>query len=376
MTEITKSESPFYPGQPVPIEFFVGRSAQIQRITTRGVRQVSEGKAVALYIQGEYGIGKSSIAGFAQWLAEKEYGLHGVYTPLGGAQNLTDVATAVLEASLRSGAFDPKRSEKIRNWLGKYLGKQELSLFKFGLTLNLEALRQDAPKLSIPFGMLDFLSEAKERLTDTGVRGIFLVLDEINGIATNPQFAHFIKGLVDTNAMSREPLPLLLMLCGVEERRRQMIQNRQPIDRIFDIIEIEPMDKKEMEEFFKKAFDSVQIFVEPKAMETLIRYSAGFPKIMHIVGDTAYWIDRDNIINKNDASQAVELLTFRNPMDMNSPRIPLIFEGKERGGRYPLSPETSVAAEDVGKKYVDQQVYGALRSADYHSITFLEKRRN
>ena len=327
--DMSKGKSPFYPGQPVPVELFVGRAKQIDRIMNRAVAQVSAGKPIAVFVQGEYGIGKSSIAGFVQWLAEKHEALHGIYAPLGGARELSDVAVTVLEATLRSGAFDPKRSEKVRNWLAKYIGRQEL----FGFTLNAEALRKDAPSLATPFGMLGFLTETVERLKDDGIKGIFLVLDEINGITENPQFANFIKGLVDTNAMSSKPLPLLLMLCGVEERRRQMIQKHQPVDRIFDVIEIESMDVKEMEAFFQRAFDSVSMPVEPSAMSILTQYSAGFPKIMHLVGDAAFWIDRDGIIKQADALTAVFL-----------------------------------AAEEVGKKYVDQQVYRALRSPDYKSI--------
>ena len=325
--EISKGKSPFYPGQPVPVELFVGRSAQIERIMTRGVEQVAAGKPVAIYVQGEYGIGKSSIAGYVQWLAERQSGLHSIYAPLGSAETMDAVGAAVLEATVRSGAFHPKRSEKLRDWLAKYIGEQEL----FGLTLHGEALRRDAP--TIVSGMLPFLTQAFDRLKETGVRGIILTMDEINGVTANPKFAHFIKGLVDSNAMSREPLPLLLLLCGVEERRREMIRHHQPIDRIFDVVEVGAMNQREMEEFFQRAFDSVQMSVNEDAMQTMILWSAGFPKIMHLVGDAAYWIDKDGIVDRDDAIQAV-----------------------------------LAAAEDVGKKYVDQQVYKALRSTDYHSI--------
>ena len=327
-TEISKGKSPFYPGQPVPIELFVGRTAQIERIMTRGVAQVAAGKPVAIYVQGEYGIGKSSIAGYVQWLAEREYGLHSIYAPLGSVETMDAVGAAVLEATVRSGALNPKRSEKLRNWLARYIGEQELFP---GVTIHAEALKKDAP--TIASGMLPFLTQVFERLTETDVRGIILVMDEINGVTANPKFAHFIKGLVDTNAMSREPLPLLLMLCGVEERRRDMIRHHQPVDRIFDVVEVEAMNKLEMEEFFRRAFDSVQMSVTDDAMYSMIHWSAGFPKIMHLVGDAAYWIDKDGIVDHADAIQAV-----------------------------------LAAAEDVGKKYVDQQVYKALRSADYHSI--------
>ena len=328
--ELSKGKSPFYPGQPVPVELFVGRSAQIDHIMTRGVGQVAAGKPVAVFIQGEYGIGKSSIASFVQYAAEMKHELHAIYAPLGGAKTLTDLSEAVMLATVNSGAFNPRISERIRNWLAKYVGKQELW---GGFTANVDALRKDAPALSSAFGMLDFLRQVPARLKEEGVKGVFLVLDEINGIAGNPDFAHFIKGLVDQNALSPAPVPLLLMLCGVEERRWEMIRNHQPIDRIFDVIEIEAMNSDEMEEFFTRAFDSVGMKVEKGAMEVLTHYAAGFPKIVHLVGDAAFWRDQDGIIDTADALDALFL-----------------------------------AADEVGKKYMDQQVYNALRSEDYRSI--------
>ncbi|MBM3744772.1 MAG: ATP-binding protein [Acidobacteria bacterium] len=329
MPDMTKGRSPFYPGQPVPVELFVGRAEQIRRIMERGVGQVAAGKPVAMFVQGEYGIGKSSIAGVVQRLAENGHSLHSIYAPLGGARTLEDVAAAVLEATLRSGAFDASKSERVRNWLAKYIGQQEL----FGFTLNAAALKQDAPQIANSSRMLGFLGEVRKRLEDRGVKGVFLALDEINGLTRGADFAHFIKGLVDTNAMSPEPLPLLLMLCGVEERRREMIEKHRPVERIFDVVEIESMRNEETEEFFRRAFDSEGMSVEPKAMGLLVHYSAGFPKIMHLLGDNAYWADRDGVVSAEDAIEAV-----------------------------------AMAAEDVGTKYVDQQVYGALRSADYRTI--------
>ncbi len=326
MTLSEKGKSPFYPGQPVPVELFVGRRPQIERILNQGVKQVAAGKPSTFFIQGEYGIGKSSIAGYVQSLAEKEYGLLAVYGTLGGTKNLDDLALAILECTLQTGTYDPTKEEIIRNWLAKYIGEQKL----FGFTLDLKALKQDAPTLANPFRLLAFLKEARARLK---ARGVFLVLDEINGVTAEPSFAHFIKGLVDQNALAEHPLPLLLMLCGVEERRKEMIECHLPVDRIFDIIEIEVMSNDEMEEFFHHSFQTVQTVVKPEAMKMLVHYSAGFPKIMHTVGDAAFWIDKDNVIDKSDAFSAI----------LN-------------------------AADDVGKKYVDQQVYKALRSEDYRSI--------
>lgn len=329
MSEISKGRSPFYPGQPVPVELFVGRHEQIERILTRGAGQVKLGKPVAFFTQGEYGIGKSSIAAYVQRRAELEHQLHPIYVSLGGCKDLEDVAKAVFQATYESGVFNPARSEKIQNWLSKYVGKQGL----LGITINLEALKTVTPSLANHLSMLTFLKEAYSCLIDTGVKGIFLAIDEINGIASDPLFANFIKGLIDSNAISKEPLPLLLMLCGVEEKRRALIKAHQPIDRIFDVIEIAPMSEKEMRDFFNKAFGSVRIIVESLALSQLVYYSAGFPKIMHLVGDAAFWIDKDGIIDIHDAMAAV-----------------------------------TTAADEVGRKFVDHKVYAAIKTDEYRSI--------
>ena len=289
--------------------------------------QVAAGKPVAIFVQGEYGIGKSSIAGFIQKVAEYEHGLHGIYAPLGAASSIEDVGAAILEATVRSGALNSRRSEIVREWLSKYIGQQSF----FGVTLHVDALKKDAP--AITSGILPFLREVRDRLQDTGVKGIFLVLDEINGITANSKFAHFIKGIVDTNALSREPLPLLLMLCGVEERRREMIRQHQPTDRIFDVVEIAPLSGSETKEFFQKAFASAQMTITEKALDLFATYSGGFPKIMHLIGDAAYWRDQDGQVDDQDAYGAL-----------------------------------LVAAEEVGSKFVDQQVYKELKSPDYRAI--------
>lgn len=104
MVASSKGKSPFYPGQPVPIELFVGRTAQIERMMIRGAGQVAVGKPVAMFIQGEYGIGKSSIASYVMLRAEQEYGLFGIYTPLGGVDTLEGLGQAVLESTIRASA--------------------------------------------------------------------------------------------------------------------------------------------------------------------------------------------------------------------------------------------------------------------------------
>jgi hypothetical protein len=326
MDNLTKGINPFYPGQPVPVEYFTGRMKEIQRII-RAIEQVENGKPQAVFLTGEYGIGKSSLAGFLNFFAEKNNHILGIHVFLGGAETLEDLAAKTVEAVLRRQIYEENKTEKIRNLLSKYIGQQSL----FGININFQALKSDA--LNISRGFLPFLGELLERLKNDGVKGLMLILDEINGIARNKQFSHFIKSLVDENAVAKKPLPLLLMLCGVEERRKEMIGHHQPVERIFDVIEINPMDDAETEVFFTKSFFSIGITVEPEAMRLMCDYSAGFPKLMHIIGDKVFWENKDGVIDEKDVKAGI-----------------------------------AEAAIDVGSKFIDQQVYKALRSSVYKSI--------
>ena len=326
----SKGRSPFFPDQPVPVELFVGRSAQIDHIMTRGVGQVAQGKPVSVFLEGEYGIGKTSFARFTQWMAERNNGLLGIYATLERAETMDEVGAAVLEATLRSGAYNPKLGEKIREGMAKFVGQQSL----FGLTIHAEALREEAP--NITRGLLPFLAQTLERVRSDGATGVFLVLDEINGLASNPKFAAFLKAVVDSNAaisLEKPTLPLLLMVCGVEERRRQLIAQHESVGRIFDVVSVDRMTAEEMNDFFRKAFESVHMTVESSALHVMTYFAAGFPKIMQLIGNAAYWLDRDGRVDAVDAFKAVVS-----------------------------------AADEVGKRYVNEQVYAALRSPDYHSI--------
>ena len=150
-----KGKSPFYPGQPVPVDLFIGRLKEIERIT-RAIRQVELGKPQAVFLSGEYGIGKSSLASFLRYYAERNNHILGIHVFLGGSQTLEDVATKTVEAVIKQQIYEETKLEKIRNFLSKYIGQQQLF---FGTNINFEALKADG--LNLSHGYLPFLKEKK-----------------------------------------------------------------------------------------------------------------------------------------------------------------------------------------------------------------------
>ncbi len=164
-------------------------------------------------------------------------------------------------------------------------------------------------------------------------QGFLLVLDDINGLSAEPDFANWLKSIIDEIATAREPLPFTMVLVGLPERRQQLLANQPSLDRVFDLISIERFSEVETREFYDRTFSKVGMRVTDEAHDLLWKYSGGFPVFMHEIGDSTYQVDEDGVIDARDALQ-----------------------GSVR------------AAQVIGAKYIEPKVMAAIRSEKYRHI--------
>jgi len=323
MPNVSIKESPFSPGRPVQPEYFVARIREVQRLE-RAVRQTVSGRNENVFITGQRGIGKSSLAMYTHHLAEKE-GLLGAYCYMGPARSLEDVGGTVFQRLLES--CDKSTFEKLKEGFHKYIKSVNLPFVGLEFTDNKSDLR-DLVTNFIP-ALRHIYKGAKEN----GKNGLLVILDDLNGVTDLPEFSMFLKSTVDGIATSGEPLPLLLILVGIPDRREDLLNHQPSVARIFDIIELPLMDESESGEFFRKTFAEEAITISNEALSLMVQLSGGYPMLMHEVGDAVFWQDTDNYINENDARQGI----------MEAARI-------------------------VGRKYIDPKVSKVLRSKTYSSI--------
>jgi hypothetical protein len=316
--------SPFTPGKPVSIDLFVGRQKELERLNMR-LAAASSGRLEVLFLTGERGIGKSSLATFARVLGERQHQMVGVHTFLGGANSVDELVRRVFDHLLRDTVDQPWFS-KISQLFGDRIKQIDL----FGLTVEFGATPQDIQHLSRQFAPA--LRNVMQRL-DNERKGVFLILDDINGLASSLEFANWLKSLVDEIATSQKPLSLCLMLVGTDDRRQSLIQLQPSLARIFDIIQIESWSPEETRQFFKRSFDRVGVSVEDPAMKLLVHYAGGLPMLAHEIGDAVFSADTDYVIDSRDAI----------------------------GGVF-------IAADIVGRKHLEPQVFHAIRSQRYRTI--------
>ncbi len=319
-----KENSPFTPGSPVPVELFVGRLDQIEEIL-RYVGQTVSGKQENVFLAGDRGIGKSSLASLLRHLAVNQKNMLGIHVFLGRVSTLEEMVRHIFDELLKE-TKNEKWFNNITDFFGKYIEQVGL----FGISVSFAPPQQDLTKLvgEFPQAIGNLLQKIKSEKA-----GLFIVLDDINGLVEKTEFAHWYKSFVDEIATHYKHFPVFVMLIGIPEKRDTLSTHQPSLMRIFRVIEIEKLTNEGVRDFLSKAFEKADIKVTPRAMELMVQYSSGLPILMQEIGDAVFWSTTDGVINERNVSMGI--LT---------------------------------AAENVGKKYLDPKVYRAIRSERYRSI--------
>jgi type II secretory pathway predicted ATPase ExeA len=319
-----KEYSPFTPGIPVPLDFFAGRVAEVHNLVNKA-GAAATGRFERVFVMGDRGVGKSSLCRYAAVAAENRHQVLSLHVFLGGVTQLTEMVRRVFETILKVSADQPWY-DSIRDFFGDRVRQVGF----FGVTLEFQARPEDLDRLVHQFAPA--LRNLLDKLRDTRT-SLMLVLDDLNGLADSSAFADWMKSFVDEVAIAPEPLPLLLVLVGLPERRTQLVEAQPSLARIFDLVEIKPLSRSETEGFFRQAFDSVNVAVQDDALNTLWHFSSGFPVFCHEIGDATFKADTDHVVDIGDARNGVR-----------------------------------AAAEVIGRKYLRPQVYEAISSPRYRSI--------
>ncbi len=318
-----KENSPFMPGWPVPVDLFVGRTAQIEEII-RYVKQTASGKQENVFLAGERGIGKSSLAEYIRSWVLKENFL-AVHVFLGGVSSLDEIVRRIFEQILKEANTQTWFSS-IKSLFGKYVS--EIGLF--GVTVNFNPQENDLNGLvrNFPEAMSNLIAKI-----GADKKGLFIVLDDINGISKTPEFADWYKSYVDTAATRYDRFPVFMMPIGLPEIRDELSRLQPSLMRVFRVVEIDKLSDDEVREFFIKAFDRVNATLHQGALRMMVEASSGLPVLMHEIGDAVYLRSGSTEIGTIDAAGGI--------VD---------------------------AAERIGKKYLDPKVYRTIRSERYRSI--------
>jgi hypothetical protein len=319
-----KNNSPFTPGSPVPVELFVGRVAQIREIL-QFVKNASYGKQENIFLTGERAIGKSSLASYIREMVTNERFLC-IHVHLGGVRTVDGVVYNIFDSILKD-TYSQSIYSKISDFFKDHI--QSVDLFGINIVFNPKKGELEELKMNFPQVMKNIITKIQE-----DKKGIFIILDDIDGLAKSNEFADWYKSFVDYVATHYNgQFPLVIMPIGLPEQKDALGEQQASLLRIFRPIHVDTLIEDEVRGFFKKAFAKSDIKIEEDAMKLMIEYSSGLPSLMQEIGDAVYWNDVDQRINKVDAMIGI-----------------------------------AKAADQVGQKYLNPKVYRTIRSDRYKAI--------
>ena len=321
---MTPESSPFRPGQPVPIEFFVGRRPEIERLRDM-VTASTQGRFKIGFVSGERGIGKTSLVAFVRHLVERDHDVAGCHVFLGGVQGLQEMLRRTFERILQE-SIDKSWHQKLMTLFGDRVSK--VGLFGVTLELNLEERDLAAMERDFASSVRQLLESIKEHK-----KSLLLILDDINGLTSSEGFANWLKSTVDEIATTRAEIRLCILVVGLEERRQELVGKQSSLARVFELIDIAPWSNDEVRSFYSDSFRASRADVSQEGLDLLVQFTGGLPVLAHEIGDAVWRTARGPTIEKNEVLKGI-----------------------------------STAAEVIGRKLLTPQIFNAIRSERYHSI--------
>lgn len=281
-------DSPFEPWRPVSPENFKGRLKDRDKILRRIPPVIKHGRAEHFFITGKRGMGKTSFINYVSRMAEDEYNMIPIHINNRGGKTVDELIQKLLD-------------EMIREFKKEYLGKkivdkllntiQEFKVAGTGVSLK------DTNELiqNIKNHFTDFLIKTCEDLPED--HGIFIVIDDLNGLSENEEFTDWYKGFFETMDFNEYHLPVIFALISYPEEYEKLCNLNESFFRIFHLIEIDNLENKDIADFFKSSFEGVGIEFEEEteSLHSMIFFSYGMPLIMQLIGDSIFWNAQEDL---------------------------------------------------------------------------------
>lgn len=274
--------NPFLPGYPIYPSNFVGRTADVKTILRYLPRVIQQGIPEHFFITGKRGMGKTSFIQYVASIVEKDYDMIPIYINNEGSNTIDELIANLLEILFKEFDKTLWGQNIIDSFCNRFSG---INFGGFGITFN------DKPEVvrNVKDNFREFLIEICGDF-DEGEKGIFFIIDDVNGLFETPDFANWYKGLFETLGFYNDYVPAIFCLVTYPAKFDQLCEQNPSCSRMFNLINIDKLDDNDIREFFINNFKNLHIsFEKEQYLKDMVYYSWGMPLIMQQIGDSIFW---------------------------------------------------------------------------------------
>jgi hypothetical protein len=294
---LMEKRNPFSPDMPVQPSLFAGRTQEIGQISS-ALSDAVHGTSRHILVQGERWIGKTSIARYAEALAQmrksegddKRTSFFVSFCSLGSCFSLEDLCSSVLDSFKR---LQNTAKERVFRILGSIQG---LQIGPVGITLNREPHGTQFRVAEFPHIMESIVRDASDHY-----QAFLLILDETEQVSRIPGVASLLKDTLE-HLDGIGLRNFVTVLTATSECVDTLTADHPSFPRLFRYVNLRLMDERECQELIDKA---LQVGWPPthmakEAYHEFHHFSDGFPGLVQELGYSAFEVNSDDIITLDD----------------------------------------------------------------------------
>ncbi|MCH7923772.1 MAG: ATP-binding protein [Nitrospinae bacterium] len=335
-----KRYNPFKPGSIVGPGMFSGRIEELN-ILERVLFQTKNGNPQHFLIQGERGIGKSSLLFYFNYVASGElesssgdsFKFLTVNIELEPSNNYFDIIRKV-GAELRRVVASNQRAMELVKTAWDFLKRWEVLGVKYS----------ERDRAAEPHELLDELTHTVEQTVSamgTEFDGILILIDEADKPPPKANLGEFIK-IFTERLTKRGCNKVSLGMAGLSGVIRKLRESHESSPRIFEILSLEPLLKNERVQVVRRGLaiseekNGYKTEITPDAENWISVFSEGYPHFIQQFAYSAFEEDNDNNIDTDDVGRGAL---------------------KENG-----------AFQQLGLKYFHEQYYDQIGADEYRDV--------
>lgn len=295
--------NPFRPNGIVGPGMFVGRVEELNTIE-QCLFQAKHGNPQHFLIEGERGIGKSSLLFFTEHVANgnvltmDDHSLKflTVSVDMGGVATQMDIVRTIAR-QLKISIGERETLKRTAGKVWEFLSKWEV----LGVRYHGEddADPEDARDELIN-RIIELLSGSA-----TEIEGLFIIIDEADGPSEAARFGEFLK-LFTERLTKRNCNSVLIGLAGLPSTIPKLRASHESSPRLLEIIRLDPLTTDERKKVVHSGLREAQqkngflTAINNDALDTIVELSEGYPHFIQQFSYFAFVEDSDNIIDVDD----------------------------------------------------------------------------